>query len=83
MSVQDLPVFDRETCRGAARCVAVCPTDALDFWNDLPWLKHPDRCASCAACVLACPTGAATIPSYVPEQDRFARRRWDESGEGE
>ena len=57
-----LPVFDLQRCRCNALCIAVCPTECLDMWNDQPGLKYPQNCVSCGACEMVCPTGAVVVP---------------------
>ncbi|MBX9656077.1 4Fe-4S binding protein [bacterium] len=61
-----LPTVDPMTCLSTGWCVHVCPTECLDFWNDLPSVKYPDRCTSCGACVVVCPTEAMRIQGFEP-----------------
>jgi ferredoxin len=79
MRRRHLPELDHNRCRGSGRCIAVCPTDALDLWNDRPLLLRPDACLSCGACVLVCPTNAISIPSW-PNAGRSGES--DPPGEG-
>jgi NAD-dependent dihydropyrimidine dehydrogenase PreA subunit len=55
------PTFDLARCNASARCVAVCPTECLEIWNDLPWLARPGDCLSCGACVVVCPVNAVSL----------------------
>ena len=65
-----LPIFDYEACDATGRCVAICPTDCLDMWNDRPSLLRPGRCVSCSACVIVCPTSAIRLPDRLPNVPR-------------
>ena len=56
-----LPVFNLDACQATGWCVAVCPTECLDLWNDRPGLKFPQACVSCAACEVVCPTRAIEL----------------------
>lgn len=64
MKIGPLPEFDAQRCVATGWCVAACPTQCLDLWNDLPWLKYPGKCASCAACAMVCPTDAIAIAEF-------------------
>jgi ferredoxin len=60
---QPLPRFDLKACQGTGWCIRICPTECLEFWNDVPGLKYPQACVSCGACELVCPTDAIVVSS--------------------
>lgn len=83
-----LPTFDLKACQGTGWCIRICPTDCLDFWNDLPGLKYPQACISCAACELVCPTKAigvvskeARLPPAIGDSAGVRTRQGTPSGE--
>lgn len=53
------PTIDASICTACNRCVAVCPTKALNLDKNRKTVSRNDKvCISCAACIHVCPTGA-------------------------
>ena len=53
-------VVDTDKCQGSAKCISVCPTEAITIEDDKAEVDL-DLCCDCGACEQACPTGAITI----------------------
>jgi NAD-dependent dihydropyrimidine dehydrogenase PreA subunit len=62
----ELPALDETRCIGSAGCVAICPTNCLEFFGGRPWLPRPADCIACNLCVLICPTAALRL---VPDPE--------------
>ncbi|OFW47139.1 MAG: hypothetical protein A2163_02495 [Actinobacteria bacterium RBG_13_35_12] len=54
--------FSADKCKGCARCVNVCPFNAIIVGsNEGGILTNREMCNNCAKCVEVCPTGARTL----------------------
>jgi MinD superfamily P-loop ATPase len=62
---QWLPQINAHHCHHCAHCVTGCPTGALAWHQNKPWLAHPELCAYCATCETVCPSGAITLPYLI------------------
>lgn len=65
------PEFDEEECVGCGACVEVCPSDALELFDDLKKQKRRivllyDKCIFCGECQANCITekGIRLTPEY-------------------
>jgi len=62
---------DEEHCRGCARCVLVCPFDAISLIDETApeTTAHvsPTLCRGCNLCVAICPTDAAMSSAESPQ----------------
>lgn len=47
-------IRDKHICSGCGLCVAICPTDSIDFVNDALSIKD-DSCIKCGLCYACCP----------------------------
>ncbi len=51
---------DEQKCKGCARCVDVCPVDAIEMKNRVAVIDE-GTCVSCGACVAECPVEAIML----------------------
>jgi NAD-dependent dihydropyrimidine dehydrogenase PreA subunit len=58
MPLKELPEVDERRCSGCRDCIAVCPTECIEFWQYLPVVVEAGKCVSCGVCEAICPTGA-------------------------
>lgn len=57
-----------ETCNGCRKCAKACPTNSIEFKNDMPvWSS---TCEQCMRCVNLCPTGSIYQKVYGPTSGR-------------
>jgi len=61
--------LDREKCRGAAFCEAVCPMNCfeVDFEKRKAAMPHAEDCVHCGACIVQCPFDALYFKSPTGE----------------
>ena len=59
------PQIIASRCTGCARCVEICPTQALAQIDGKAMLLYPDRCTYCTACEDVCPTNAIALPFLI------------------
>jgi ferredoxin len=62
---QWMPQIDRDKCIGCGKCVALCPTHALERVMEKAMLTRPDLCTYCTACEDVCPVGAIELPFLI------------------
>jgi len=55
-----LPQIDLARCDRCARCVAECPSGAVEMGSKGPFIARPEDCTYCATCDSICPQGAIT-----------------------
>lgn len=53
-------VVDHEQCGGCAKCVDVCPNEAITITDDKATVNE-DECLDCAACEGECPNDAISM----------------------
>lgn len=70
-----IPVADSSLCTSCGRCVAACPTQAIQYGS--PCVTASDKCIRCCACVKCCPAGARSFDTpFAPLLSRnFQERR--------
>jgi len=52
---------DVNRCIDCGACIALCPTNAISFTEDLSIKVEGDKCIRCGACVEACPLRSLSI----------------------
>jgi len=76
--------IEAEACIGCARCLPVCPVDAIIGAQHFLHTVLPDECTGCELCVAACPvdcirilprTADQTAPDAQSNRERFERHR--------
>jgi NAD-dependent dihydropyrimidine dehydrogenase PreA subunit len=63
MNVRELPHLNEQRCTGSGECIAVCPTDCLEWRSALPVLAWPHQCIGCGLCEAVCPVQAIRLES--------------------
>jgi len=63
-----------EICIGCARCLKVCPTDAIIGAPKQIHTVIKDACTSCAACTKVCPTESLLMQEVKPNLKTW---KWD------
>ena len=65
MATLPLPRIIAERCTGCARCVEICPVQALASVHGKAELVRPERCTYCALCEDLCPENAIALPFLI------------------
>jgi len=63
-------VVDENTCTGCARCMDICPMEAISMPQGFAMIS-PETCIGCGLCVTTCPSGSISLneirpPDHIP-----------------
>jgi formate hydrogenlyase subunit 6/NADH:ubiquinone oxidoreductase subunit I len=68
------PQIDSALCNLCGRCIAECPTNAVQWVQGRPQILHARDCVYCGVCEDICPVGAvALVFEIVQAKDAFDR----------
>ncbi len=65
MTERAVPRIDLSRCNRCGRCVANCPTDAVEMTAQGPVIARPDNCSYCTECEVVCPENAIRCPYEI------------------
>jgi len=65
-----VPYIDHQRCNCCGRCVAECPTGAVEWAEGLPAIPRPADCVYCGICEDICPTGAVSLAYEIVSEQR-------------
>ena len=65
MTDKKLPLINLTRCDHCAKCVDMCPENALEMTAHGPAFKEPNLCTFCTTCEAVCPHGAIRAPYSV------------------
>jgi MinD superfamily P-loop ATPase len=65
--MRELPVIDKEKCRGCGLCVSVCACGALVLIDNVVTVipVRVEECQWCTLCEAVCPHGAISCPFEI------------------
>jgi MinD superfamily P-loop ATPase len=61
----DMPLIDRDKCRGCGLCVNVCACGALVIQDNAVRAIEVGECLWCTLCELVCPNSAISCPFEI------------------
>lgn len=50
--------IDKSSCNSCGECIAVCPSDAIEYNLEGKAVIDQSKCTSCGECITVCPQGA-------------------------
>jgi C4-dicarboxylate transporter/malic acid transport protein len=80
-----MPFVNTDQCRGCARCIPVCPVNAISMDSANKAVINQSICTKCGACMNACPFGIILPNSENTElrsNNPFGRNQGNGSGRG-
>lgn len=65
LSQHVIPLIDLDRCDGSGRCVALCPTRAVELRAGKAVIARPADCTFCPICETFCPNQAIGRPFTI------------------
>lgn len=65
MTEKELPLINLNRCDQCAKCVELCPENALEMKAVGPAFREPNLCTFCTTCEAVCPHSAIRAPYSV------------------